>query len=315
MKLTRALLLLSLFTAMLPWRAHPAFSQSATVTCTASVGNVSFGSLAAGAGIAGQTTATVTYSCNGGSPNTNVRGCLALGSGSGGAASGNSPRYLRRSDNAALNHNLRTSAGGPIWSTTPVVTPIPLGANGTGTASATIFADVPAGQSSVQAGSYSSVFSGATNVTFSYGPGGSCSTPGASPSFTVSANVTASCTLSVAPLDFGTIASLAGNVDASTSVTATCTSGVPYSISLGLGNGSGVSTPAARKMTDAANTLTYGIYQNAARTTAWGDQSSNDYDGTGTGTPQSIPVYGRVPPQPMPPAGTYRDTVVVTITY
>ena len=28
-----------------------------------------------------------------------------------------------------------------------------------------------------------------------------------------------------------------------------------------------------------------------------------------------FPVYGRVPPQPMPPGGTYSDTVVVTITY
>lgn len=30
---------------------------------------------------------------------------------------------------------------------------------------------------------------------------------------------------------------------------------------------------------------------------------------------QNPPVYGRVPPQATPPAATYADTVVVTVTY
>lgn len=290
---------------------RPAHAQS----CTATVGNISFGSMTASSGTGSQTTATVTYTCSGWNANANVRGCLALGPGSGGANSGNSPRYMRRSDNAILNHNLRTSAGGPIWTTTPIVTPIPLGANGSGTASTTIFADVPPGQTTVQTGSYSSTFSGAANVIFSYGPGNSCNNTGASPGFTVTANVTASCTLSVAPLAFGSLSSLGGNVDASTAITATCTSGVPYSIALGPGNGTGVTGPAARQMTKGADTLTYGIYRDSNRTLSWGDQTTNDVDGTGTGSAQSIPVHGRIPPQPMPPPGDYSDTVVVTITY
>jgi len=39
------------------------------------------------------------------------------------------------------------------------------------------------------------------------------------------------------------------------------------------------------------------------------------YPGTGTGTAQTIPVYGDVPGQTTPAAGTYRDTVTATITY
>lgn len=314
MRLTCALpILLALAAAGLSRPDSVLAQSSAGVVCTASVASVAFGSITASAG--GQTSALVTYSCSGGSANTNVRGCLALGPGSGGAAGGNSPRYMRRADNVLLNFNLRTSANGAIWSTTPVITAIPLGANGTGTATATIFADVPPSQTTVQSGSYASTFTGASDVLFSYGPGGSCTTTGTVNTFTVSANVTASCTLGVSPLAFGSINSLSSNIDATTSITANCTSGAPYSIALSLGTGSGVSDPAARKMTKGSDTLTYGVYLNSSRTDSWGNLATNDFDGTGAGTAQTIPVYGRIPPQTMPPPGTYNDTVIVTITY
>jgi spore coat protein U-like protein len=316
MRIARTLIIqIAVAAAVLLWPDPVVHAQSSGVSCTANVASVVFGSITASSG--SQTNALVTYSCSGGNANTNVRGCLALGPGSGGAAGGNSPRYMRRSDNAILNYNLRTSANGTIWSTTEVITSIPLGVTGTGTATVTIFADVSPGQTNVQTGSYSSTFTGASNVSFSFGPGGSCNTTGVVNSFTVTANITASCTLSVAPLAFGSISSISNNIDASTSITANCTSGAPYSISLGLGNGAGVTDPAARKMTKSSDTLTYGIYRDPARTSAsvWGDLTTNDFDGNGAGTAQSIPVYGRIPPQPVPPSGTYSDTVIVTITY
>ncbi|MCR6502850.1 spore coat protein U domain-containing protein [Shinella sp. CPCC 101442] len=37
--------------------------------------------------------------------------------------------------------------------------------------------------------------------------------------------------------------------------------------------------------------------------------------GTGSGSQQDITIYGRVPAQNTPLAGTYTDTVVVTVTY
>ena len=41
----------------------------------------------------------------------------------------------------------------------------------------------------------------------------------------------------------------------------------------------------------------------------------NVYNGTGTGSEVTIPVYGRVQAQATPPSGTYTDTVIVTIDY
>jgi len=37
--------------------------------------------------------------------------------------------------------------------------------------------------------------------------------------------------------------------------------------------------------------------------------------GTGTGAAQNLTVYGRIPASQFPGAGSYSDTVVVTLTY
>ena len=66
-----------------------------------------------------------------------------------------------------------------------------------------------------------------------------------------------------------------------------------------------------------ANSVTYGLYKDAARSTGWGSSivSGETVSGTGTGSAQALTVYGRVPPQSTPPPGTYSDVVVVTVTY
>jgi spore coat protein U-like protein len=64
--------------------------------------------------------------------------------------------------------------------------------------------------------------------------------------------------------------------------------------------------------------LNYNIYTSAARTTVWGNGTSGTatIGGTGTGTSQSVTVYGRVGSgQTSVPAGAYADTVAVTVTY
>jgi spore coat protein U-like protein len=58
------------------------------------------------------------------------------------------------------------------------------------------------------------------------------------------------------------------------------------------------------------------LYSNAGRTTVWGNTVGTDtVAGTGTGATQSLTVYGRVPVQSTPGAGTYTDTVITTVTY
>ena len=48
----------------------------------------------------------------------------------------------------------------------------------------------------------------------------------------------------------------------------------------------------------------------------WGNvPDGNVLRGTGTGQSQTRQVHGRVPDQPLTGAGTYSDTVKVTVTY
>ena len=134
-------------------------------------------------------------------------------------------------------------------------------------------------------------------------------------SFNVSATYPATCTVTGNTLNFGDIHSLASNVDEATSIFTRCSADTPYSV--GLGDGlDGTGDPAARRMQFGADRLTYGLYQNSARSTAWGNTIGVDVvGGTGTGTSSALQVYGRVPNQTTPPVGTYTDAIVVTLNY
>ena len=69
-------------------------------------------------------------------------------------------------------------------------------------------------------------------------------------------------------------------------------------------------------MANGAQTITYGLYQDAARSNPWGNTiGTNTAAGTGTGSNQALTVYGRVGAQTTPSRGTYSDSVVVTVTY
>lgn len=114
-------------------------------------------------------------------------------------------------------------------------------------------------------------------------------------------------------LDFGTATLLTENIDQTSTITVTCTEAAPYDIGL---DGGGSGDVAARVMTGAGGDVGYQLYQEAARTTVWGETVGTDtVAATGTGVAQTHTVYGRVPPQPTPPAGTYTDVVAVTVTW
>lgn len=138
-----------------------------------------------------------------------------------------------------------------------------------------------------------------------------------STSMSVSATVTANCSVSTTSVAFGSVDTLSGNHDATGSVSVTCTNGSAWSASANAGSGSGA-TMASRRMTAGANTLNYTLYTDAARNNVWGDGtgSTATVGNTGTGAAQTFTVYGRVPSgQTSVPAGSYSDTVSVTITY
>jgi spore coat protein U-like protein len=140
----------------------------------------------------------------------------------------------------------------------------------------------------------------------------------ATTTFAVSGTVVPTCNVSAANLSFGTSipSPINSNVDAQSNITATCSSGTPYTVALSAGNGA-AATFASRKLTSGANTLNYALFTNAGRTTVWGDGSagSSTFGSMGSGAAQAIPVYGRILSGQSVATGAYSDTIVVTLTF
>jgi spore coat protein U-like protein len=140
--------------------------------------------------------------------------------------------------------------------------------------------------------------------------------------FQVRLVITESCdiqTVAATDMDFLTHArSEHGPVDAEGSLVVNCSAGTPYTIGLDAGANSTTATASAdnrRMISDNGDFLPYGLYRDAGRTLFWGDVIGADtLAGTGSGSAESIPVYGRVL-SINAPAGTYADTVTATITY
>jgi len=141
---------------------------------------------------------------------------------------------------------------------------------------------------------------------------------------TVQITITAACNINASTLDFGSNAGtalLAGNLNASTTVSVTCTNGSPYSI--GMDNGANASS-GQRRMISGANFISYNLYTDAAHNNPWTTASSSTTCtaanscalGTGNGIPQSTTIYGVVPSVAVAPAaGSYADSVTMTVTY
>jgi len=129
---------------------------------------------------------------------------------------------------------------------------------------------------------------------------------------TINLTIIPSCTVSANNLPFGQYIS-GGVLEVNTSMNIVCTNGTGYQVGLSAGSGASA-TVANRKMTSGANTLNYTLYRDASRTQIWGNTTgSNTLVGTGTGTTQTLNVYGRVFSNQLSPPGTYIDTVTTTV--
>ncbi|MYM31272.1 fimbrial major subunit CsuA/B family protein [Duganella sp. CY15W] len=134
--------------------------------------------------------------------------------------------------------------------------------------------------------------------------------------FDVTLKIIADCTIAANTLDFGQSQGvLATAVNVNTTLNVTCTNTTPYNIGLNAGTGTG-STTAARLMSGTgANTSTvaFNLFQ-AAGTTNWGNtQGTDTKSGTGTGSSQTITVYGNIPAQATPQPDTYKSTITATV--
>jgi len=81
-------------------------------------------------------------------------------------------------------------------------------------------------------------------------------------------------------------------------------------------NGGNATQRLMANTTSATQTLGYQLYQDAARTQVWGTGSLAKIVTNFPLTTQTYPVYARLfAVTPLPTAGTYTDTVTVTLTY
>ena len=288
-------------------------------TCNVSMTTLAFGNIDVTTGAVVDSTGTVTVTCTGGLP---VLGsqlvCINIGAGSNGDATSR-----RMSGPSFLRYELYLDAARTIpwgsWQTGYHGAGASVTIPQNGMQNLTVYGRVLGSQQSVVSGSYSDTLAGQPFVTWEYIPllntcpdilGGTTST-----SFTVTATVTPSCTVSTVGANFGTVGSLASAIDTTGTVNVACSNGAPYNVGIGAGNGIGA-TVSARKMTSGANTVTYSLYSNAGRTTVWGNTIGTDtVTGTGVGSNQALTVYGRVPAGISPAPGTYTDSAIVTVTY
>jgi spore coat protein U-like protein len=168
------------------------------------------------------------------------------------------------------------------------------------------------------------IIAGATAIAFTFGASlpiadaATYSNGTATATLTVSLTLQANCSISANPLNFGTNGVLTTAINQQTNVAVTCTNTTPYNVGLDAGTVTG-SSVTSRLMAGTATgntgtTVGFQLYQDSGHTVVWGNtQGTNTVAGTGTGSAQSIAVYGQVPAQATPKPDTYQTTVTATV--
>jgi spore coat protein U-like protein len=279
----------------------PAAARAAVSNCVVSVPTVFFGTFS---GSQITVTSTISVTCNGNGSNQ-----ISIFASTG--SSGNYSNRTMKNGSQILNYQLYNDSAHTIVfgnnsshtnagtisvnfpSNSPPAPPV--------TATFVIYAVLPA-----QAVPSSLPFVDTINLTFTN------NLPPAS--FQVEANVVPSCTLTANNLNFGNYSGV--QLDATTTLTATCASGAAYAIGLSEGVSAGA-TVSNRAMTGpGAALLHYGLFQDSARTLNWGDTVTRDtVASTGTGVAQTFTVYGRIPASQTVVPGAYQDTITATLTF
>jgi spore coat protein U-like protein len=318
-RLLACVALLALALAIAPMRA-----SAQNITCSATMTNVAFGSVNP---LSSQTdaNATLNYSCtNSANQTRHATVCFSIGDGVQGGGNANPRRMQDGAGNPLWFQLFQNAARTTVWGSTffgvntPVEIDLSIARRATVTGSATLYGRVVNGQTTAVPGAYQDQFTGNhTAVTInesSSSPPGSCSTSILSQfPFSVSATVSSQCSVSATTLDFGTVGLLSANTDNTSALTVQCANGVAYQVGLDTGQHA---TGPTRRLQGPGGFVTYELYRNSARTQRWGTTLNSDtVAGSGNGSNQALTVYGRVPGQTTPSAGTYNDTITVTVTY
>ena len=133
--------------------------------------------------------------------------------------------------------------------------------------------------------------------------------------FNVTATVQSDCTVTATNMAFGNLGLIQANLDATSTITITCTPNTQYTVALNEGTVAG-STVDNRTMGNGSSTLAFQLYSDSQRTQVWGTTANVDtVGGSGTGLATNLTVYGRIPLQTTPAAGNYATEITATITY
>lgn len=132
----------------------------------------------------------------------------------------------------------------------------------------------------------------------------------------VTLEIAGSCQVRTTDLDFGNYnAASPSALLGQTAVQVTCTQGLNIEIGLGAGQGGGGNVQ-DRRMSSGADTLRYGLYQDAARRVNWGNTSGVDTtELQGSGREQVVTIFGQIPARQQVAPGRYGDTIVVHVYY
>jgi spore coat protein U-like protein len=135
--------------------------------------------------------------------------------------------------------------------------------------------------------------------------------------FNVTMTITAQCAVtSPTTMAFPSTGLLTAPVNQTSTFNVICTNTTPYTV--GLDNGGNQLAGQRRMKGGTANNefINYNLYQDSARTTAWGNATGSWQSGVGNGQAQAFTVFGQVPAQNTPsPSNSYIDTVTITVTY
>ncbi len=309
---------------------NPGGAHAQTVpNCGITMGDADFGSFQPINGGQISRTLTLTLSCTGGSPNSNFRMCLSLGSGEGFAAA-STDRVMVDNGSEVQYQMHQDSARTILWGSDASTGSLPrlqwdFTTDGSGRTNATrrVYGRLLSTPNrDAVPGPYQASFAGAGNTLAEWAAlsAATCNTisgtgRATSWSFLVSVGVAAQCTTTASTLNFGTRASLGTVVSANSSVNVSCSTSTAYSVGLNAGATTG-GTTALRRMGSGTSSVGYQLCRNNTCTLNWGDTTATDTaSGIGIGSSQRFTVYGRVPAQANPPPGAYTDTVTVTVTY
>ncbi|MGV8931752.1 MAG: spore coat U domain-containing protein [Luteimonas sp.] len=264
-----------------------------------------------------------------------IRMCLTIEDGVSGGGNFN-PRRMQNALSDSLQFQMYTDAArSQIWQSSAAATPLEydldygLFDGYSQTRLFTIYGRIPA--QAFIAGNYANAFSGIhTSLKYRYRDGGllgypaSCTTGGEGDPggplrfpFTATAVVPANCrAYTTTNLDFGSVAGIiTGDLDQTSSIGMICTGRTAWQ--MGLNNGLNAAGANRRmRLGTTLNYVSYELYRTPARNLRWGNTLNTDtLQGTGTGSAQTLTVYGRVPASQTPAPGAYGDTITVTITY